>query len=76
MSPKESQQLFERDILNILYLEEDFKLPLNHIAKAYTKMFAKVLRVADYGVNKLVQLLDKLPAGFVEVCLESLMLFY
>lgn len=35
-------------------------------------MFSKVLRVADYGVNKLVQLLDKLPAGFVEVSFENL----
>ena len=69
--PKESQKLFERDILKILSVEENFKLPLNHIAKAYTKMYGKVLRVADYGVNKLVQLLEKLPPGFVEVCVGS-----
>jgi hypothetical protein len=40
---------------------------LNHIAKSYTKRFGKVLRVADYGVTKLMHMLDKMTKGFVEV---------
>ncbi|XP_066927904.1 meiosis regulator and mRNA stability factor 1-like [Clytia hemisphaerica] len=67
IAPEESQKLFERDVLRLLYKEPDFKLPLNHVAKAFTKTYGKVLRVADFGVNKLAQILEKLPPGFVEV---------
>ena len=74
--PEQSQLLFERDIIELLYAEPKHELLLNHFAKTYTKRFGKILKISDFGVSKLMHLVDKLTKGFIEVFIAFLLFIF